>query len=816
MDNWTPPDGTLRAQITQNKDGSLKAPKELLTSVAGARAIYYKYRLDSLARIDFYASVEGMIQGNPPFDPGELEKQGLSFITNYNDLTPRSLYTRTALALWNLLNSTKSLIKFELKGELGATSDSSSWCDIMAEEGTYTLRCWKGFNTETNTNSAQLIKIGVSPVFWPDERNWKFKTIEYQRFFIPDQQSSNIDELTSVAMTASYTAQYLYETYDWVKEQEGKGLKTPWNLEELQYILLQRANTFAKLYNWGFEFMDMMALQKRVQNLDYNFDVIFTDSILLTTYIYQEYTPDSKGNKITTTMFDPMGDAGDFLFKADRQYREMSDALVIFTASPGEFTIHSNRGLGHMIYSACQAMMMLDCQTVDGARMASTPLLRSPPGSAGDISQLRFYPGVPCNIGTAEFVENTIGENLQQSIGVSQYIYQKLNINLTNSGEDPGVPDRQQGSISDGQAKRQDFKEFSILKQDVAHYYSFQDTVYQNVFSKMLHSKKDWPGYDEAQAWKKSCMDRGVPPQVFDTKGSDYGLPDHLRVSAARVAGDGSTLARIMGLEFLAPDVGAYGAKGQKNYQKEKIMAVFGPEHVASFLPPGEPDEISGGASVAQLENNAMLQGQAPLFSPDNAQRPHIVTHLTLGHNLVQQISQQQLSAVDADKAFNQLIPHLGEHLSYISKNPYEQQFFETIKKSWGELQSYAQFNRRNAESELQAQLKKQQQDQAATQQVLNDEQRKDVALQGNERRATQKVQAQVQRAGEANQTRAQIMQKKVELDSDNQRLKVQLDAQNKKLKVTSEAQATPDASEQLKQMTGDTISTSDFEPIQQ
>ena len=46
------------------------------------------------------------------------------------------------------------------------------------------------------------------------------------------------------------------------------------------------------------------------------------------------------------------------------------------------------------------------------------------------------------------------------------------------------------------------------------------------------------------------CMGEGVPEEIFDTANIGInGLPQHIKVKASRVAGDGSTLARIMGLQ---------------------------------------------------------------------------------------------------------------------------------------------------------------------------------------------------------------------------------------------------------------------------
>ncbi|HXF28464.1 MAG TPA: hypothetical protein VN457_01320, partial [Chlamydiales bacterium] len=301
---------------------------------------------------------------------------------------------------------------------------------------------------------------------------------------------------------------------------------------------------------------------------------------------------------------------------------------------------------------------------------------------------------------------------------------------------------------------------------------------------KMLHSKKGYPGNEFAQSWKDRCIKDGVPEIIFSTADTDFtGLPSHMRVFATRAAGDGSTVAKIIGLESLQPIMGDFGPREAREYKKQYITATMGADYVPAFLQDSDDaDQIAGGASLAALENVAMQIGKSPLFSADNDQKAHFEVHLALGNNTIRLIKQQQLNAIEADKIFTVLVPHMAEHWVALNRSPFSVNFVDKMKKPWKELQEYAVLNRKNAESELEAQIRKQQQQQAQQQQVLNDEQLKNLKLQGDERRADTKVQSQVARAQEANQTRAGVMREKVQSDASNQRLKIQLEANNKTL----------------------------------
>lgn len=782
----------IRGVIVEKKEGVLEAPKNIIQTTAGARAIYYQYRQEHLPRIQLYSEIEGLIAGNPPYNPLDLDQHKLSHLANFNNLDARALYEKAALAYWNLLNEAQYLAKFELSIP---TPDATVYAEIMARHFNDVVRDWPSFNVVFNTLAGQLVRFGISPVLWPDERDWRWRTIELSRFFVEDQAQSDIEQVTRIFVESIFTVQYLYEVYNTFEHLLNKGQLEegrwdysvcPWNLLELSKLLLYKANTTAKTDSNDLV-VDMMDLQRRVQNRDLSLNAIFSDDLRIVTMLSKEYD-----GKISHYMFDRIYDAGNFLYFVDRQYKCMQEGLVIFTASPGEFTIHSNRGLGHKIFAGCQAMMQLDCSIVDMSRMSATPLLKAPTTGTKDFEPIRFYPGVATNIGAAEFQENTMGENISQLIGASRYIMQKIQFNTANSGDDPANPDSDQGSLSAPQARMKAYKEFSVLKNSIAHFYTLFDTVIKNMVIKMLNSKKGYPGYEFADTWKSRCVEEGVPKEIFSTKDEDYyGLPTHMKVKASRVVGDGSVAGKILGLETIAPFMGGFGAKAHNYFNRQIIEAALGPDQVQAYMSDAQdPDEVSGGASLAGVENIVMKAGESPVFSLDNEQRAHFVTHLALGNDTIRRIKQQQLSVVDADKVFTVLIPHNKMHFDALSQSPFNKSFVDQIKEPWKELTQYAILNQKNAQNQLEANIKKQQDQQAQTQQVLSDEQLKNLKAQGDEKRADLKVQSQIDRAKDANQNRADVMQEKNQLDAGVDRMKVQLDANTKTLQQQTDQTA--------------------------
>lgn len=788
MDNVTA--DPVRAPIVVTKSGKLEAPKSIVPTVSGMKSIYFQYRTEHVKRIDLYAAIEGLIAGNPPYNPGELAKNKLGYLSNFNNLDARSLFDRSAQAYWNLLNEAEYIAQFEVRGPATDEPEHSAWANTMSRHFNDVVRSWPSFHTAVNTLSGQLVKFGVSPVFWPDEQDWRWRTIELSRFFIEDQAQTDVELITCVFVETIFTVQKIYDIYETFQNKTTKGEDTtwdytvcPWNLEELKSFLIFFANTALKSDR---QIYDMMEVQRRLQNGDLALTNAFSDSVRLVSGFYQEYT-----GKFSHFIFHPRWDHGNFLFKELNQYNCLKEALVIFTASPGEFTIHSNRGVGHKIFSPMQAMMQLDCTIIDMARISGTPLIKSLATGSRDFEPIRIFPGVPTNIGSAEFIQNTLGANIQQLIGASQYVMTKVNYNIANSGDDPGFPDRSEGSISPSQAKMQSYREFGILKNNIAHYYIHFDMVIENMVIKMLNSKDGYQGYEYAKEWKDRCIMDGVPEELFATRKTDnkyYGMPLQLKVKATRVAGDGSTLARIMGLQEMGPYVSSLGAEGVHEYLRQMVLATMGPQYVKAFLPKGTPDELRGGASLAAVENGIMRLGESPVFSPDNDQRAHIGIHLALGNDTIQRIQQQQMTAVEADKILVVLVPHLKEHVEQVGKDILQKQFFQSIQRPYGELVQYATLNHHNAAKEIQAQIKAQQEQQAKQQQVMSDQELKTYQAQKDEERKDLKVGSQVERAKDANENRAEIMREKVQSDAGNKRLEIELKNRNKTVEEQNKA----------------------------
>lgn len=813
----------LTNPITRNGDNSLTAPKNAITWEAAARTIYQGLRQQHVNRIVTYSGIEGLISGNPPYNPAELARTGLGHLTNYNDLTPRALYERTAQMYWNLFNQAVTLVQFKLSypGPQGKDPNLITYAAKMSQHFTDVMREWSAFTVVMGTLTSQLVKFGVSPIIFPDEENWQFEVVEMAKFYVANQAESRLDKVTTFAVETPCTVQYLWRCY----EDAGKN-KSPWNKEALGDLLVQIGNGPTNVAG-NTQPVTLFDLQTRYQNGDYAWTQYFNYVVPLVSLFQVEYDGEISHYKLHPNIISSTkteDSKKQFIFFEDRQYKSISECLQVFTRSPGEMYIHGNRGLGHMIFSASQAKMQLDCNLVDIVKISSTPIIsdQNIGLSTKDVDAIKLTPGVPINIGPRKFERNDMGSNIQQSLMVSNNIERMLEKNAMNTGDDTGGPDRAMGSSSPIQTKFAAYKEYGILKNAVWHFYSQMDVLWQNIIGKMFHSKSTSAGYDTAKEWKDRCLADGVPEEIFElgkSKDSRGKLPKHVGVHATRVAGAGSQLGLLLSIQDFLPFMGSVPAKGKRVIQEMAVTASFGPEYVNALTQSeSEAAEQDGGSSVAGLENIAMQAGNRVVFSIDNNHEAHFMTHMGLGSDTIQKVQQQQMQPVQADQIMGPLIENMQQHLEALKQNIFSKGFLEQVAGPWREVYQWAQLNRKNAAAQLKAQIKQQQELQEQEQEVLSDASLKEKQLAMDNQIKNRKLDDQIAR----NERRDEVQAESTKAKTDLVRQKAATEAAAKDQKTQAEVAAienktaaqmsATEASSRLKALNGKSPSPNNFE----
>lgn len=750
------------AGITED-DGDIEAPVRTIPTAQAALNIYKRLRDNNLRRIGAYQKIQGMLDGNPPYNPQRMIKEGLTDMCNVNWKDGEALYRSAALAYWSLFNQVEFIADFkvtlddekktvpvsekqfqQMQGQLGQQGEkplpynpseglgegagytpegkkahdaqNAEYGRILSEEWNRVIRSWPSFNKRMNFHQGELLKFGLSAIIWADERDWRFTPVSVRNFLVPDQTENDIERIELVCIEKSYSARYLWDVY----ERSKRNRNGVWNAKVLGELLVRLANV-NDMSPYNSSTVDVLTLQNRLRSGDLYYDAIYNDDIRLVSIFVKEYDDD----KFSHIIIHPDVLLEDFLYFNYKQYSSLSEAFTYFTFSPGEEKLHSNKGLGHSIFAAVEAITQLDCSLLDQAKRGGSLLLRSNPGRGADDRQIKFVPGGIIDVGESEVAQNTLGANVQAIAETSRYFKQKILENNNISGFDSSSPDRdaQQATVAQMQITR----EARIQRNVISHYYDGLDKFFREIVRKMLKSKPTYPGYEYVKSWKDSCIKRGVPKEVFEF-GEDLtpdGLPYHLNVQATRSAGSGSQAADMLEMQFIMNLLPQLGTRGRVAAMQDYIAAARGWRYKDRYMPVDDrDDQPTGHDTIASLENNQLSDGKQVQVSPDNNHLIHAKNHIRLMQEWRKMYEENPDSMYEGesllqkvDSVFEVTGPHFIKHLLILSQDPINKAAYQQMNSQWADLANFGDMIRNNAEAQREADMQRAQEAQALQQQ---------------------------------------------------------------------------------------------------
>lgn len=728
------------------KDGSIKAPDNVISSEAGARSMVNRIARAHNKRVFTYERIQGLIDGNPPYNPARMRQAGVNDMTNVNWKDAAAIFKAYTLTFWSLFNDVRFIAEFivtlaEDKGQ------NSFWGQVLSEEWDRIMKMWPGFKKEMEFHQGELVKIGLNTVVFFDEHDWFFKPINFKKVYIPDETLNNIEDISCFAVERTFTAQFLYQTWEKFKDSD----KKEWNAKALEKILFQTANISdsQKTSLNGFE-----DIQRSIRNNDIQFEELYNDQIHFVSIFQKEYD-----GKVTHLMIHNSIATDECPYYVDRQYERMSECVHFFTLEPGEEYLHGAKGLGQAVYSAIEATTRLECSLIDQATRAGSLIMKSGATRGTDARVIKFIHGGVIDVGEAEIQQNQLGSNIAGSINVAQYFKQKIFANNNMSGLDPQAPDRER---STRQVQMQATKEARVQKNTVSHYYDQIDPFFSEIVRKQLNCKAGKPGYPYVKMWKENCIQRGVPEQVFEVLKKDLspnGLPKYIQVFASRASGSGSQIADQTEAQSMMTILPTTGERGRKKILQDFVTAFRGFRYVDRYLPPeDQQQEPVADDTIASLENNQLSKGDQVVVSPDNNHAVHAPAHIRMLNEAMQEYTQTPEPPFElldkVDHIFASGGPHLTRHLMYLSQDPTRRSLMEQLRAQWAILANFGDMIKNNAQRARQARVDQMQNQQQQVDKTQGELQVKQMKTEGELAIKVDKMRADVQRDRERDQNK--------------------------------------------------------------
>lgn len=775
-------------------------PKNIIPDGSAARTVYNKLREAHRKRAMIFGKIQGMIDGNPPYPKPALKRAGILAQSNVNWRDGEAIYESVALAFWSLFNDVQNLC--EITTTLGDAQQNPYWGRIMSEEFDTIMRDWDQFATTMSEHQGDFVKFGVSFLFWPDEEDWRFQVADVWKFLVPERTRNHVSFFNVVAIERTMTTYELFEIID-----NYKGDK--WNIEELKQVMWQAQTGQKEQYStqlWGSQ-------QAKIRNGDTSIDELYSDDITFVSLLMKEHDGKVSHGMIHPT-YSPSGKK--WLFFDDRQYSQFSHATSLTTFTPAERFVHGNKGVGHKSFNTVEGVTQIDNSVMDSARRASTVLVRSRAGRNKDAKQVQFIHGGLVDIGEAEFVQNLMGANLQSSVEVARYFHGKLQENNNISGTSMVNRDGKPQTL--GEVRVQATKEARVQKNRISHYYGQLDFLWVEVLRKMLRCKEGHDSYETVALFKKRCIDRGVPAEVFvlnnENEGQN-GLPEHLNVKGTRASGSGSQVADQIEMQAMMPILPSVGEIGRENIMRDYIAANRGHRFIERYMPENDREkQPMFDNTLASIENNQLEKGEMVVVSPDNNHAIHCPSHIQRLNQIAEAFNQAEEAArgagsatpsVDAgeygqysleevDVCFQTLGPHFVRHLIFLSQDPTRAAMAKQLNAQWAILANFGDKIANNAQEHRTKQMRDLQKGQQDLDKLDMEERVKmrEVEVKGNV--AMAKLRGEIANGAAREQLQYLVQRMRVSLEGDVKRAKafneMALDAAREMRDATEETKA--------------------------
>jgi len=684
-----------------------QAPCSRIKDAKSAHELFQNMKTNDEQAAYYRCVIQGLIDGNPPYESSELRRSGQSWRCNVNWREAESIIDTNTASIWELDMEVPNLISARVDFQ-DPQRPTVNYAGIIEEEYTRTIKEWPSYYFNRMISIKEMLVTGIGPVYWRDKHDWRPFITKRSALLIDPLSKSDISEIELIGLRHSYQAHELFQK---IKDEESKEMarEEGWNptliLESIVKSQKNSSDSSNKYQSTEFE-----AFQQDLKNNDLVSSKNNCNPIKVIQFLVKEYN-----GKVSRYIISEDNEYLEFLYKGVDEYDGMEQALCLFMWNTGDGYCKSIKGLGHRIFPHIEQSNRFICSTVDGAVMSSSFILApTEQGSSGQINLMRLGPITVLPKGY-QAVQQTFAPNLKGLINVRSMLYQILNNNTNvfkKSMEDPNAPERTLGEV-----QIQAMNTAKLDKNQISIHYLQLDAFHKEIFRRMSDSSypSEAGGYKEAKKFRENCKKRGVTKEILN----------RCTVTATRAIGYGSATMREMVTNQIMNLVPSMDEIGRRNALRDKIASLVGYDTVDRYVPEMGRNEIpTSEHSLAMLENNDILEGQQVIVGTDQPHTIHLLVHLPQLVGLAQSFMNkpEQMNLMKVVPAFGIGLQHSGTHVQSMATDPSRKDEVEEYTKQldqfakvFSQMQKALEFQQK----QMQQQQQQQQQQLGQAQQVL-------------------------------------------------------------------------------------------------
>lgn len=629
----------------QKPQSDAPPPKERLSTPSRLRDLHVRLREDDRVNAHNRALCQALLDGEPPYDSGELEDANQAETTNLNFQGAEQQLERAKAPYYRLLNSGENLLTAPTL--FGPEDQRPEWEEIMAEEITETIRSCDEFPYEADRLIHKFVWEGLGVAHWTDDLDWRFKASGMGQFFFPRRVAATEAKQEIVTCEGEMT---ITELFGLVENCEPRGEGEDGWCKETALMAIRKASNREPAYT------DWERLMEEVKNND-----LFVGTGLPVVRVIHGYVKELDG-KVSHYIIpeDDCGRGEKFLYRGRGAYSSMTEALVLFPYGTGTNTkLHGIRGLGFKIYPFEQQRNRSIGRLIDKGFQASSLMAQAE--NETDMAQmgLTYYGDLAILPPGVQF-PNIPMPDLQRSVMPALELMERLRNDRTAGYS--------QENVFDGDQRKTKAEVMAHLEQSASlsdsaidFFYNPLDRLFQQMIRRMTRREylPHEPGGEAIRELRLRLVRRGVPLEAFHRI-------DWKRVKAVRVIGAGSAAARTIGLQRMSELRVFMDDVGRINLNRELAIDAVGVVGADKFFPRDGQFRTTAETQIAILQNAQLMQGiELPVLSSDG-HMAHAREHIKPMLEAYEVVAAGQMEVAAFAQQFIVLFPHTVEHVSMI------------------------------------------------------------------------------------------------------------------------------------------------------
>lgn len=661
-----------------------------INSPKAAKAFIESVIASDLVRAGKRSKVNGMINGNPPFNPVLLKKTGQGHRCNVNFLEGKGIIDSRNTSFFQLFLDGRSLIECKLRDSNKYQGRAKIWEGIVQEEiKELFTEHWPDFEYEMMMLGTSMNTHGDAFPMWEAFDEWRWKTFINGEVLFPENTKASIGYIKSCVILGEFEINNLLEKTE-LKVAEEIG----WNTAQIQKTILRSYKKLSgNVDSWE-------QVQQRLQHGTLATDDGLTSPIKVAHVLVKE-----DSGKISHYIVERGYESEGFLYKKEEEHDSMKEVFIPFIANIGDGYFHGIKGIGSRVYPSVVINNRLLNRAVDGAMDSQAMILSFTDGKARNEPMLRFGNVVMLPTG-GKLEQHSSGQNIEAATGMYALLTQ---VNQTGQGiRRPGIASMIQNDTAQKTARadtRQAIEEVELGTTEIKLYYRQLDMLYKET------CRRIWKLPDpELKAFRNACIERGVPEKLM----TEF---ERWKIQAPRLLGAGSKSLRHLTTSENLLVAGQAPEAGKREMLRDFVEARGGFEAVDRYFPNVE-DGVTPTRShqMAQIENTLMTQGSGMIVSIDDWHTTHLESHLPWLDQYVTNAIQSgdQNAVIQAMTAAQMLLDHIGNHMAYLKGDDlhasqfsqFNQQLKEIIPKVRNIQKAYMEIQAQQQAAEAEQQQK--------------------------------------------------------------------------------------------------------------